>query len=291
MADANSGSLLLRRIVSGAIWSMTAVVAILGCTWMAIVYIFTVPFDPGRYSVGRWFRRAAVTAVKINPFWDFRTSGVRIADPRRPYVVVANHESFADVFLVSHVPWEMKWLSKEAIFKIPVMGWMMRMAGDIQVRRGDPQSRAKALDECRDRLRKKVSVMILPEGTRSVSGELLPFHDGAFRLAIEMRVPIVPMAVAGTRHAMPKGSLLFNRARAEVRVLEPVETTGLTLADVPVLRERIRTRIGQARNDLFRELGLPLPPGTDELDAADADAVVLPPRSHTRPDARQREDS
>ena len=56
---------------------------------------------------------------------------MRIRDPRRPYVAVSNHESFADIFLISHLPWEMKWLSKEAIFRIPVMGWMMRMAGDI----------------------------------------------------------------------------------------------------------------------------------------------------------------
>jgi 1-acyl-sn-glycerol-3-phosphate acyltransferase len=260
MADPEGRPGLGRRIVSVWIWSMTGIVALLGCAWMAVVYVFTVPFDPGRYTVGRWFRRAAMAAVAINPLWTFRTSGVRVRDPRRPYVAVSNHESFADVFLISHVPWEMKWLSKEDIFRIPVMGWMMRMAGDIRVRRGDPQSRARALDECRDRLRKKVSVMILPEGTRSASGALLPFHDGAFRLAIEMGVPILPMAVAGTGSAMPKGSLLFNRAVAEVRVLEPVDTSGMTLADVATLRERVRGMIDAARNDLFRELGMPLPP-------------------------------
>jgi len=246
---------------------------------MAVVYLFTVPFDPGRYTVGRWFRRTAMAAVAINPLWSFRTSGVRIRDPRRPYVAVANHESFADVFLISHVPWEMKWLSKEDVFRIPVMGWMMRMAGDIRVRRGDPQSRARALDECRDRLRKNVSVMILPEGTRSASGALLPFHDGAFRLAIETGVPVLPMAVAGTGGAMPKGSLLFNRAVAEVRVLEPVPTKGLTAADAGALRERVRGMIDAARNDLFRELGLPLPPPPLPPDSR------RPPRSPRAPRA------
>jgi 1-acyl-sn-glycerol-3-phosphate acyltransferase len=74
---------------------------------------------------------------------------------RRPYVAVANHESFADIFLLSHLPWEMKWLSKDAIFKIPVMGWMMRMAGDIQVRRGEKDSRQQAVAQIHDRLDKK----------------------------------------------------------------------------------------------------------------------------------------
>jgi 1-acyl-sn-glycerol-3-phosphate acyltransferase len=192
--------------------------------------------------------------VKLIPFWHFRTDGTMIRDPRRPYVAVSNHESYADIFLISHLPWEMKWLSKEAIFRIPVMGWMMRMAGDIAVQRGDHGSRRQALADVRDRLAKGVSVMIMPEGTRSPHDELLPFHDGAFRVAVEAGVPVLPMAVAGTRHAMAKDSLRFNRARAVVRVLEPVDTRGLTHADVPALRDRVRDMIVRARDELRREL-------------------------------------
>jgi 1-acyl-sn-glycerol-3-phosphate acyltransferase len=265
MGDSITASSLPHRVASAAIWAAYGVLVVTWTAWLAVVFVVTAPLDPGRYTVGRWFRRAAVLAVTINPYWRFRTSGVRLRDPRRPYIAVANHESFADIFLISHLPWEMKWLSKEAIFKIPFMGWMMRMAGDIPVRRGERRSRAEALDQCRDRLRKRVSVMILPEGTRSAAGELLPFHDGAFRLAIEMGVPILPMAVAGTRHAMPKGSLQFSRAVAEVRVLEPIETTGLSASDVPALRERVRTMIGRARNELRTELGLPFPPDASRL--------------------------
>jgi len=221
---------------------------------MGLVYLVTARRDPGRYAVGRWFRRAAVAVVKLNPLWRFRTVGVKILDPRRPYVAVANHESFADIFLISHLPWEMKWLSKDAIFRIPLMGWMMRMAGDIAVSRGDVRSRMQALEECRDRLMKHVSVMIMPEGTRSSSGQLGPFRDGAFRLAVETGCPILPIAVAGTRDAIAKGSWVMNRARAVARVLPPVETIGLTLDDVPALRERVRTMIAEAREALLREL-------------------------------------
>ncbi len=244
----------LRILYSMVSWLLIAMIVVVWTVWMAIVYVVTVPRDPGRYTVGRWFRRAAVASVMVNPLWKFRTSGVMITDPRRPYVAVANHESLADIFLISHLPWEMKWLSKEAIFRIPLMGWMMRMAGDIAVRRSDRRSRAAALAGCRDRLEKGVTVMILPEGTRSATGELLPFHDGAFRLAIEMGLPVLPMAVAGTRDAMPKGSFLFRPARAEVRVLEPIETSHLTSADVPALRDRVRALIGETRDTLFLEM-------------------------------------
>jgi 1-acyl-sn-glycerol-3-phosphate acyltransferase len=98
-----------------------------------------------------------------------------------------------------------------------------------------------------------VSVMIFPEGTRSASGEMLPFKDGAFRLAIDAGVPILPLAVLGTRSALPKHDWRFNRSSAVVRVLEPVDTTGLTPDDAPALRDRVRQVIEQAR----RELAMP----------------------------------
>jgi 1-acyl-sn-glycerol-3-phosphate acyltransferase len=247
---------MLQRLLSAWIWLVTVLVTVLWLPWMALVYVVTVPFDPGRYVVGRWFRRAAMTCVALNPLWSFRTSGVRIRDPRRPYVAVCNHESYADIFLVSHLPWEMKWLAKAELFRLPVMGWLMRMAGDIPVRRASRASGIEALAECRDRLAKHVSVMIFPEGTRSRTGDLLPFKDGAFRLAIEAGAPILPLVVAGTRSAMRKGSFLFGRARAEVRALEPIPTDGLTLHDVGALRDRVRDLIQRERDRLAAELGL-----------------------------------
>jgi 1-acyl-sn-glycerol-3-phosphate acyltransferase len=244
----------MRTIVSYALWGLIGLLALVWLPLLAIIYALTAPFDPGRYVAGRWFRRAAVAAVKLIPFWEFHTEGMIIEDPRRPYVAVSNHESYADIFLLSHLPWEMKWLAKAAIFRIPVMGWMMKMAGDIEVHRGDARSRARALEGVRDRLSKRVSVMIMPEGTRSPHADLLPFRDGAFRVAVETGLPILPIAVAGTRDAMAKDSMRFNRARAVARVLAPVETQGLTEADVPALRDGVRDLIATARDELKRNL-------------------------------------
>lgn len=245
---------MLARIVSGVQWAVIGIYVILWLPVLTVIFLVTAPFDPGRYHAGLWFRRAGRFTVALIPQWRFRTSGVRIRDPRRPYVVVANHESYADIFLISQLPWEMKWLSKEGIFRIPIMGWMMRMAGDIELFRNSPTSRAQSLAAIRDRLDKKVSVMIMPEGTRSRTGDLLPFHGGAFRVAIEKQVPILPIAVAGTRGCMAPGSLRFMPARAEARVLPPIETTGLTVADVDELKERVHRLIAEARLELQREL-------------------------------------
>jgi 1-acyl-sn-glycerol-3-phosphate acyltransferase len=165
-------------------------------------------------------------------------------------VVVSNHESFADILLISHLPWEMKWLSKAELFRIPVMGWMMWLVGDIPVKRGFGPSALEAMERCRAALSRRVSVMIFPEGTRSRTAELLPFKDGAFRLAIEAGVPILPLAVSGTRNALPKHDWRFGRSVAEVRVLEPIETAGLTPDDVPALKQRVRDLIVQSRDAL-----------------------------------------
>jgi 1-acyl-sn-glycerol-3-phosphate acyltransferase len=244
----------MQRLLSAWAWTAAVGVVIFGFVYVAAVWLVTAPFDRGHYHAGRAFRQLAMLAVKLNPLWHFETDGAPPADPRHPYVAVSNHESYADIFLISHFPWEMKWLSKDTIFRIPVMGWMMRMAKDIPIKRGKRESVVSALEGCRDRLGKKVSVMIFPEGTRSPTQELLPFKDGAFKLAIEAGVPILPIAVAGTRHCMAKHSFAFRRARAKARVLPPISTTGLTSHDIPALRNRTRDTIDAARHALQQEL-------------------------------------
>ena len=251
----------MQRLLSAFAWVATILVVLFGVVYVAAVWIVTAPFDRGRYHAGRAFRQLAVTVVALNPLWHFETEGEAPENPRLPYVAVSNHESYADIFLISHFPWEMKWLSKDTMFRIPVMGWMMRMANDIPIVRGKRESVVSAMKGCRDRLGKRVSVMIFPEGTRSPDGDLLPFKDGAFKLAIEAGAPILPIAVAGTRDCMAKGSFAFRRARAKARVLPPIPTTGLTNQDVAGLRDRTRMLIDAERRTLQRELAAELAVG------------------------------
>ena len=236
-----------QTIISLWVWLVLIVCAILWLPLMAILLLLTAAFDRGRYAVGYLFRQIPVIVSAANPLWRFRRTGTMPPDPRRPYVVVSNHESFVDILLISHLPWEMKWLSKAEMFRIPVVGWLMWLAGDIPVHRGFGPSAVEAMARCRQALANRVSVMIFPEGTRSTSGDLLPFKDGAFRLAIDAGVPILPLVVHGTSTALPKHDWRFGRATAEVRVLDPIDTAGLTAADVPALKTRVRDLIGATR--------------------------------------------
>jgi len=248
-------SRLWQTIVSIWAWLVLVACIVLWFPVLAVVRLLTAPFDRGRYIPGRIFRKIGPAMATLNPLWRFRYSGTVPRNPRRPFVVVSNHESFTDILLISHLPWEMKWLSKAELFRIPIMGWMMWLAGDIPVKRGFGPSALEAMARCRKALDNHVSVMIFPEGTRSKTSELLPFKDGAFRLAIEAGVPILPLAVSGTATALRKHDWRFGRSDAEVRVLEPFETAGLSLSDIPELKARVRQTIVEARDALAASRG------------------------------------
>jgi 1-acyl-sn-glycerol-3-phosphate acyltransferase len=222
---------------------------------MAVTWLLTAPFDPSRYWTGFLFRKITVVHQKLNPLWTFQLGGEYPKNPRNPYVVVSNHESFVDILLISNLPWEMKWLSKKENFKIPVAGWLMKMAKDIELDRKDPKSAAEAMRQCALRLDDDVSVMIFPEGTRSTTGDLLPFKDGAFRLAIESGVPILPIAVFGTSTALRPHDWRFGKSVAQLRVLEPISTDGLGLDDIAGLREQTRSRIITELKEMGRDFG------------------------------------
>lgn len=240
-------------LVSIWTWAVLATTLVVWLPILALIRLVTWPFDKGRYWAGYFFRQVAVVTATLNPLWRFKVSGTMPADPRQPYVVISNHESFVDILLISHLPWEMKWLSKVEILRIPVLGWDMWLAGDVPVERGTRKSALKAMRRCQEVLKEKVSVMMFPEGTRSETEELLPFKEGAFRLAIDSGVAILPIVVRGTREALQKHGWRFGRSHAEVRVLTPVETTGLTTKDVPALSERIRNIIMAEREVMRKE--------------------------------------
>ena len=241
---------LWQTMVSIWAWLVLVICILLWFPVVLLARVLTAPFDSGRYIPGLVFRKIAVAMAALNPLWHFRYSGALPQDPRRPYVVVSNHESFTDILLISHLPWEMKWLSKAELFRIPILGWMMWLVGDVPVKRGFGPSAVEAMARCRKALESRVSVMIFPEGTRSKTAELLPFKDGAFRLAIEAGVPILPLAVSGTSTALRKHDWRFGKSVAEVRVLPPVETAGLASADAPALKNTVRAMIVEARDVL-----------------------------------------
>jgi 1-acyl-sn-glycerol-3-phosphate acyltransferase len=165
-------------------------------------------------------------------------------------VCISNHCSHTDVFLICHLPFEMKWLAKQSLFKLPFVGWGMWLVGDMGVERGSNKAR-DVLAECASWLERGVPVFIFPEGTRSLDGELQPFKDGAFALAIETGAEVLPMAVAGTETALQKHDWRPGFARGLLRVGSPIPTTGMTGDDVERLKQQAFDAVQKLRAEIL----------------------------------------
>jgi len=238
-APAGVGNALL----SSWTWLVFSVSLLLCFVLQLVAVPLTWAFDRRRVVTGRLIRLTAVVTTALTPTWRFRVVLPTPAPRPRRTVVIANHASSADPFLLSHLPWEMKWLSKASMFRVPVGGWCMALAGDVAVVRGDRGSGGKALERLARWLARGMPVMVFPEGTRSIDGVLGEFKDGAFRLAIEAGADILPMGSAGTEKAIRKHSWRIGRARAVVKVGEPISTAGLGLDDLDALKARARAAV------------------------------------------------
>lgn len=213
--------------------------------------------DPTQRAPGRWMRRLGRTISNLTPVWKFSIEGEAPADIReRAYVVVANHESIADPFLLSFLPWDMRWVGKKELFQIPVIGKAFKYGGDIPLERGNRDSVIAMFAECERALEGGISVMMFPEGTRTDDGSLGAFKPGAFELALRAGVPVLPVALAGTRACRPKGSKWFGEAYAIAKVLPPISTAGRDKGDVASLAEEARRRIAEALPDLRSRSGV-----------------------------------
>jgi 1-acyl-sn-glycerol-3-phosphate acyltransferase len=233
----------MRYLVSLWVWAAIATLIVLWVPITAVVWLFD--RDPAKYTTGYCLRILGRCLTYVNPFWDIEVDGAFPENPRNPYVCVSNHFSQGDPPIIARVPWEMKWVAKAELFRLPFAGWLLKMSGDIEVDRRDRDSRAKTLVTARDYLEKKCSVMFFPEGTRSRDGRVHRFSDGAFRLAIKAGVPVLPIAIEGTQEALPKHTIWFtpNPEKIRVRVLEPVDTSTYAPGEARELQREVRARI------------------------------------------------
>lgn len=243
---------MLSTLKSLAIWIGVLILILLWLPMMALVRLFD--RDPAHYYTGRLFRKLGKYISKINPNWQITISGNIDIDDRKPYVVVCNHLSQADIPLISNLPWEMKWVAKKVLFETPVVGWMMKMAGDIAVDRKAVNRREETFQQGRFYLENDCSVIFFPEGTRSRNGKLNRFTNGAFDLAISENVPILPMVIDGTQNTLPKKSWKFGRAEhIKLKVLDPVSTEDLTDDNVRELTQKVRSLIADQLSDWRNE--------------------------------------
>jgi 1-acyl-sn-glycerol-3-phosphate acyltransferase len=242
-----------RRIYSTAFWTFLVASCPVMFVGALAIFLVTAPFDRHRRVLHLYSCFWAQIYFYFNPLWRVRVQGRDKLPWRGPAVIVANHESLADILVLFALYRPFKWVSKASVFKVPLVGWNMRLNGYVPLVRGDKASIRQMMDRCRHYLRRGVPVMIFPEGTRSHDGELRPFKDGAFHLAVEVDCPVIPVALTGTANTLPKhGFVLRDSVNCHVRVLDPVHPSACG-RDVGRLRDEVRARIIAARRGATAE--------------------------------------
>jgi len=216
-------------------------------------------FRPASPIHDRIVKRWSSSFLKIPPV-RFTIEGSDNVDPAQRYVVVSNHLSMFDIPLLFYgLPLHGRFLSKKEVFKIPLVGRAMRTIGIIEIDRASGQSSRQAIIEgVKIAAERGYSLIVFPEGTRSRDGNLLPFKKGAFRIAIDSGLPILPVVIEGTDRVSKPGSKLFHPGEASVTILDPITTADMTnKADLTSLMRRVEASM----TTVYEETRRPGAPG------------------------------
>ena len=247
---------MVQRLLSAIFWSFLVLSSFALFPIAVLLWLLTAPFDRRRWLLHRFTCFWASLYSWLNPAWPVEVRGREKIRPDETYVMVSNHLSLHDVLVLFRLFTHFKWVSKIENFRLPLVGWNMRLNRYIELIRGDHESVTKMLAECRRTLLEGSSIMMFPEGTRSPDGRLRSFKQGAFELALDTKRPILPIVVQGTADALPKrGFALRGRHRIRVTVLDEVPYESFADRSVAELTDRVRSLIADhlSRSDAGSE--------------------------------------
>lgn len=257
MAEEVPGGFGPSRIVSAygmmirtvLVWLTIVVATII----LSLLALMVYPLDrSGRrgHALARGWAKAILWASGVKVEID----GLNHLQGRGPYIFMSNHQGAYDIFaLASSLPFHFKWLAKKELFAIPILGQGMRLAGYIPIDREGTRETVKEMNEAATKIRNGMSVVLFPEGSRSEEGSLQPFKKGGFSLAIKSKVPIVPIAIRGSREVMAKGRWTVRPGRIRVRIGDPIETRTSTMKD----RKGLMDQVYHAISKLFETVSSP----------------------------------
>ncbi|MDR0711765.1 MAG: 1-acyl-sn-glycerol-3-phosphate acyltransferase [Prevotellaceae bacterium] len=204
----------------------------------AVLFVLLLPFDRKRKMQHLFSKFISAHYFFVVPFCKVIVKGREFAVKGQPYVITPNHQSMLDILLLYNVPLYFRWVSKKETFRMPLVGQLLRLHGDVCIKRGDPKSTRQMMQNCSAVLKQRTSIMIFPEGTRSKNGQVRRFKEGAFMLAKSNNVPILPVAIEGTRSFAKDG--WFNlRQLFQLTIMPPISAEEVAQSDVKALQEKV----------------------------------------------------
>ncbi len=211
------------KIVSILVWLYLILSSIVYTPILLTLWLLTFWWDTNLRITHRFACFWAAQYIWLNPLWKLKITGRKNVRPRKKYVVMVNHQSLVDIIIVDSLFIHFRWVSKSKNFRIPFVGWILTINGSIKVYRNDSEAYEKFRKRTVRILEKGNSIMVFPEGTRSRSGEIGRFMDGAFKIAMETKTDILPMVLDGSSGAIPRaGWKLTGKRKLTLKVLDPL---------------------------------------------------------------------
>ena len=217
-----------------------------------LIWLVTFPFDKKKKILQLFTCAWASLYTYVVPPWRIKIVGREKIRKNATYVVVSNHQSLLDILVIFRLYFHFKWVAKKEAFKIPFIGWNMYLNDYVSLQRGDRESILQMLRKAGKHLQAGRSVFFFPEGTRSASGMVEDFKPGAFELALQHQVPILPIAICGTSDALPKHSLNYHGVKdifievmdeipyAEFKDSTPAEVASMVQAKIAARVEELK---------------------------------------------------
>ena len=219
---------------------------ILATILFGVPAILLAPFNPSgnlAHWFARWWSHALLQLARI----PVQIHGLEHIPSDRSCVLASNHASAADIpILFGNLPFQFRVIAKDSLFHIPILGWCMRLAGYISIDRSSPKKAMRSLKRAAQKLRSGFPVLVFPEGTRSRTGALQPFNKGAFLVAIEAGVPVVPVAILGSFDILVRGSIRVRHGiRISIVIGPPIDTQGYIRKDRGRLAEEAQAAVAR----------------------------------------------
>lgn len=236
---------MIRFLITVYFWVYFIITSTLLLPTAVVIRLVTYGQDKSLARLHRFTAFWGLVFVWGNPLWRFKVEGQENIDKEEHYVMVSNHQSMIDIFVLYQIRHQFKWVAKAELFKTLFFGQALALNKYIKLERTNRSSMMKMMRQANVVLKDFCSVMIFPEGTRSTTGEIGNFKDGAFKLAKESGKRIVPIVLDNTVDSLPKKGFVFNRTdRFIVKVLPPIDTMN---KDFKELQQ-------QCRNTMITEL-------------------------------------
>lgn len=220
-------------------WPLVAAYTVVMATLSLALSLFDRGGRLQHWCASAWSRMIARTALL-----DVRVHGAERLREGESYVFLSTHQSWMDIpVMLGYLPAQLRIAAKREVFQIPFLGWHLSRAGHIPINRGSTADSVASLRRAACDLHGGVSAFLFPEGTRTRDGSLQPLKKGGFRLAVECGLAVVPVAIVGTRRAMPRGSMVLRAGLVEMHLAPPIQTRGLSEADLPALMQQTRAAL------------------------------------------------